>query len=1211
MAVSRARLRPRFIFLLLPLSVAGVLAAAHHLEAQGVAGTTALQASFAATAKPFFEKNCMACHKGDAAPAGLRVDQLTGAMHEQEMETWERVYRRVANGTMPPAAARQPSPADRQQMTAWMDHAFAVARTRPTPKNGLVRRLTVAQYRNTLRELLKLDDDVAEALPPDALSKEGFLNNQELLELSPQLMNSYFEVADRALSRVIADPGQKPIIENFRVDFGAGINADPIKDRLILGPANFLLRPENFTVTQLVPKKPFAFKPFAMQTKLRFVEGYTGNATVRGWKEFDSIYHAVFADFRGSNGYPKGRAWDTVPEGLLLRPAIPNEETNGSEGFGPKANFKIAVRELPDDGKFRITVTAAKYDDGLLLDQGAKPGPQAAMGAVTVTRSKPIAAIAEAGVYQVDVYSPARAPAPIPDKSRLADGLVGNWTLDGPSPEWKLLGETTNVDTPFGRGVHFNVETDAVAIPYSDKLAAGTGAFTVSGWIKLGGRAARGLISAKGESGPGWVLESNSYGGVQFLSYGPGGKSNGQVVSDNGVFNGTWQHIAVAVSRGTNQTRIYANGVLVGQGTIGSANLTYKGDVLIGASPGQESHVGDLDEFRYYNRALAFAEIRALADPGGVELPKAAALSGRASLPTFPDVFLKIGNRQFSGGLQQPAFLVVRLEAGTYPVEAAIGTLHHAAKIVLTPLDAKNANHQRFTAFEKRAPKIGLYMGFRRDCGDTMISAGKPQDVPGTNLRRYVFEGAMRNFPNPEVGLNDANYISGIRQIGIRSEYTDGRDMPRLLIRSVEFEGPYYDQWPSPAYKNIFGTAGSDADKARQILRSFATRAFRRPVTAPEESAIFAVYRASIASGRGFQDSVKDALLVTLTMPQFLFLVEKSASPGPEPLDNYELASKLSYFLWNAPPDQQTLRLAAAGQLRGQLDSEVRRMIADPKFSGFLKEFVPQWLALDKFQVLEPDRRKFPDLTHVMRANLMQEPTEYVRYLIAKNLPVRNIVTSDFVVVNEPVAGYYGLGDKVDSGFQFVAIKPKRPDLGGVMTEAAILSGLSDGRESNPVKRGAWLARKIIAQPPPSPPPNVPPLQEDTKGLSLRQRIEQHRSSPVCGACHSQIDPWGVVFEDYDASGRLKKAKADSQSKLPDGTAIADADELKRYLAGPKIDDVAFSVLKHLTTYAAGRSLSYAELDSLRRDGLKLKKNQYRMQDMIRYVAGSPMFLEK
>ncbi|MBV9549114.1 MAG: DUF1592 domain-containing protein [Alphaproteobacteria bacterium] len=633
---------------------------------------------------------------------------------------------------------------------------------------------------------------------------------------------------------------------------------------------------------------------------------------------------------------------------------------------------------------------------------------------------------------------------------------------------------------------------------------------------------------------------------------------------------------------------------------------------MIGASPGQESYLNELDDFRFYRRALGAAEVRSLATPK-VELPKPTPRFGRAPEPAAPEVKLSIGSRQFTGGLEQPAFLVARLEAGTYPVKAAIGTMSQAARIVLTPLDQRNGNYQRFVAFEKRTPKIGLYMGFRRDCGDTMIQVGSPQTIAGTNLRRYVFEGALRNYPNPDVNpATNVNYIAGIRQIALRSEYTDGRDMPRLLIRSVEFEGPYYDQWPTAAYKNIFGAAaGSETSQARQIIRRFATRAFRRPLASTEEETLYGVYRASSAKGRGFRDSVKDALLVTLTMPQFLFLVEKSATPAPEPLDNYELASKLSYFLWNGPPDQRLLQLAATGTLRAQRDAEVRRMMADAKFSGFLGEFVPQWLNLDKFQVLEPDRRQFPDLTHVTRAQLAREPVEYMRYLVAHNLPASNLVKSDFVVVNEAVAGYYGLGDKVGSGFNFIALKPDRPDLGGLMTEAALLSGLSDGRESNPVRRGAWLARKIIAEPPPNPPPNVPPLPEDNKGLSLRQRIEQHRSAPACRSCHSRIDPWGIALEGYDAGGRLKKVAADTRSTLPDGTEVGGMNDLKQYLAGPRMDQVAFSLLKQLTTYAAGRSLSYAELDYLRRDGLKLKKNGYRLRDMIEYVAASPMFLEK
>ena len=186
-----------------------------------------------------------------------------------------------------------------------------------------------------------------------------------------------------------------------------------------------------------------------------------------------------------------------------------------------------------------------------------------------------------------------------------------------------------------------------------------------------------------------------------------------------------------------------------------------------------------------------------------------------------------------------------------------------------------------------------------------------------------------------------------------------------------------------------------------------------------------------------------------------------------------------------------------------------------------------------------------------------------------------------------------------------------RPDLGGMLTQSAILAGLSDGRESNPVKRGAWVARKIIAEPPADPPPNVPALKADDKGLTLRQRLEQHRSQPACMQCHTKIDPWGVAFEEYDAGGRRKQQPVDAKSTLPDKTEVSGANDLKRYLAEDRIDQVAFSVLKHLATYAAGRTLTYNELDYLKRDGMKLKAGGYRMKDMVRYVVNSKIFLEK
>ncbi len=1146
---------------------------------------------------------------------GVRVDQLDAKFDDRHISIWEAMRERIDAGTMPPKSAKpQPSDAERERMTKWIDDALAAARTRRVSRNGLIRRLTVAQYRNTLRELLLLEDDVADILPADAVSKDGFLNNHERLELSPLLTETYFEIAEKALNRVIIDPKANavgPSIQNFRLDFGSGINPTPVSERLVLGAGSTLLTPEDFTVKQLTVKKPFPFEPFFMRTKYRFIEGYQGNDTVRGWRDFDSIYHAVFADFRGSGGYPKGKAYGTVPAGLLLRPAIPNDELFGSDGtYGPKANFKIAVRELPDNGRFRVTVTAAKYDDGLLLDKGAA----SAEGSEIVVNNS-AAMIRTPGIYQVAVHPAPPSVVPEPDTSKLNEGLAGLWALDSEPETARLVGKATHVESPFGKAIALNSNTDALTIPGEGASNFGTGDFTVSAWIKPRGNGA--IISAGGHGAQGWSVDLEERNTLQFVSSGLQGAFNGRVSSQpDSIRRDAWQHLAVVTRRGKNETRIYVNGLLVGRGTTGAANLDAKGDLILGSAAGVESFKGLIDEVRIYKRSLTPAEVQGLVLPGKAILPTTQAPSrpqGRNNAPKLPDVALKIGDRQFTGSLQQPAFLIVRLAAGTTPISAVIDGVFDAAKITLTPLPETHESARRFLAFEKRLPKVGVYLGFRRDCGSSLVAVGEPQPV-GKKLARYTFEGAMRNFPNAEVEKDNVNYLAGVRELGVRSEYTDGRDIPRLLIRAVEFEGPLHESWPPPAYKNIFIESEQKSDRpayARRVLRNFARRAYRRPITSAEEETLVAVYRNASAAGRSFEESVKDALLVALTSPQFLFLIESSATSGSEPLDNYELASKLSYFLWNSPPDAKTLQLATAGTLRKQLDAETERMIADPKFSRFINEFAAQWLSLDKFEVLEPDRTRFPKLTRETRAQLKREPVEFLRYLIRENLPATNLVQSDFILANETVAGYYDLGEKTESGLRFVPIRHGRTELGGVLSQAAIMAGLSDGRESNPVKRGAWLARKIVSEPPADPPPNVPALKEATKDLTLRQRLEQHRDVVTCRACHAKIDPWGVALEEFNAGGRLKTQSVDASSMLPDHTQVSGANDLKRYLAGERIDQLAFSFLKHLSIYASGRSLTYSELNQLKQDGLKLKADGYRMKNMIRYVINSPIFLEK
>jgi hypothetical protein len=228
-------------------------------------------------------------------------------------------------------------------------------------------------------------------------------------------------------------------------------------------------------------------------------------------------------------------------------------------------------------------------------------------------------------------------------------------------------------------------------------------------------------------------------------------------------------------------------------------------------------------------------------------------------------------------------------------------------------------------------------------------------------------------------------------------------------------------------------------------------------------------------------------------------------------------------------------------------------------------------------------------------------------------MPLGDLVQSDFVVANEVVADYYHLADRTESGLRFVPIKHQNQALGGILTQAAILAGLSDGREANPVKRGAWLARKIIAEPPDDPPPNVPQIRDDDGSkLTLRQKLERHRSQEGCAKCHSGIDPWGIPFEAFDASGSYQaEGIRDARSTLPDGTEIADLNGLKAYLLNKRVDQVAFSFLKHTATYATGRSLTYNELVFLREQGLELRPTEYRLQDLLRFVIHSDLFLKK
>ena len=243
---------------------------------------------------PLLQKHCVSCHNVDQITSGVRVDQFTDASvanEERFLRLWQNIAHQLQTRAMPPKEEPQPSESERTATVQWIEQLVQVARSRPTPKNGMTRRLTIAQYRNTLRDLLGLDEDLTESLPPDAVSREGFINNKETLQLSPLLLDAYFQIAGQALDRTLVDLDSPPLVQRFSLELGRQINDHPCPDKLILGANNHLLQNEDFVVRELAPSNPL-FRALSMPTKFRFIEGYAGNDTVRGWRDYDSLYHA-------------------------------------------------------------------------------------------------------------------------------------------------------------------------------------------------------------------------------------------------------------------------------------------------------------------------------------------------------------------------------------------------------------------------------------------------------------------------------------------------------------------------------------------------------------------------------------------------------------------------------------------------------------------------------------------------------------------------------------------------------------------------------------------------------------------------------------------------------------------------------------------------------------------------------------------------------
>jgi hypothetical protein len=443
-------------------------------------------------------------------------------------------------------------------------------------------------------------------------------------------------------------------------------------------------------------------------------------------------------------------------------------------------------------------------------------------------------------------------------------------------------------------------------------------------------------------------------------------------------------------------------------------------------------------------------------------------------------------------------------------------------------------------------------------------------------------------------------YHQGARKL--LSELIDKKESHPEAHRRVFFVQPSADLGERPA--------------ARQVIERFASKAFRRPADPSLIDKLLGVYDKARAAGDAHEAAVRPMLLGVLISPRFFMRVE-NARPGVEgsyPVDDYDLATRLSYFLWSSPPDDELLGLAAKGKLGAAevLEAQTRRLLADPRSQALVDNFFGQWLQLRGLATHKPDAKKFPQFTESLRAAMQQELNLFLGELVRKDRPLTDLIAADYTYVNEELARHYGLDGVRGPMMQRVALKDRRR--GGVITAAAVLMTQADTERNNIPRRGNYIAASILGTPPPPPPPDVPPLEDsktDGKPQTLRQLLDAHRSKPECANCHSKIDPLGFSLQNYDAIGRWRDEEAgapvDASGVLPNGKKFNGPVELKQILLERK-DEFVHTMGGNMLVYALGRGLQLEDECVLRDAQKAAAAGEYRFSSMVLTIVLSHPF---
>ncbi|TXT35717.1 MAG: hypothetical protein FD138_1246 [Planctomycetota bacterium] len=547
--------------------------------------------------------------------------------------------------------------------------------------------------------------------------------------------------------------------------------------------------------------------------------------------------------------------------------------------------------------------------------------------------------------------------------------------------------------------------------------------------------------------------------------------------------------------------------------------------------------------------------------------------------------------------------------------------------------------------------------------GQPKVLAEFDVDAPLDKPREYEVRA---RFTTEQAGLT-IEYAYAIPRV-LENFWFQGHDVfarPELYVDWFEIEGPVYDSWPPPSHRRLLGenvpAKEKERETAKTLIARFLRSAYRRPVTAAEIEEKLKLFDLVRSDSPSFVQAIKTPLIAAMASPHFLYLAEPvgdslrdshsnvrpaptaqaTSKSGKQPASkpesrsrsdrattDHELAARLSYFLWSSMPDEELNKLADGGKLRDPktLTAQVNRMLADPKSESFVRNFAGQWLGLREVGANPPASDLYPQYDRHLETSITEESRAFFAEILKHDLSVLNFVGSDFVVINERLARFYGIPEVRGDEFRRVAV-PDGVHRGGIVTQASMLTITSNGTRTSPVKRGTWVLKNVLGIDPGLPVANAGDIAPKVPGIdkaTVRKRLEIHRTLPQCARCHSKIDPLGFALENFNAAGEWREQegfgykgridrndpKIDAASKLPDGTAINGVDELRTVLR-QKEDLFLNCLASKLLTYALGRELGIADQPAVKAAVAHTKKNGYTLRSLIQFIVTSESFGSK